>query len=205
MPAAAEAAGRALTALAETVGAAAGEGDLLSRALAGFDAANRAVLDMRVGAGTTLVAALVSGGEARVLHAGDSMAIVTGQRGRVRLQIVAHSPTGYGVEAGLLTEHEALRHEERSTILNVVGSEDMRVEIGQPVRLAARDTLLLASDGLCDNLMVDEIVDMVRAGPLGAALDALAGRAVERMASGGEIGHPDDLTMLAYRPTSIGG
>ncbi len=203
MPAAAEAAARALDALGDAVADAPDSGDLLSRALAGFDAANRAVRDLRVGAGATLVAAIVAGGDARVLHAGDSMALVTGQRGRVRLQIIPHSPTGYGVEAGLLTEHEALTHEERSTILNLVGAENMRVEIGHPIRLAPRDTLLLASDGLADNLFADEIVAAIRSGPLDRALDSLAALADDRMRSGGEIGHPDDLTLVAYRPTPL--
>ena len=33
------------------------------------------------------------------------------------------------------------------------------IDVGPPVRLAARDTLVVASDGLCDNLLVEEIVE----------------------------------------------
>ena len=51
-------------------------------------------------------------------------------------------------------------------LFNVIGSSDMRVEVGPALQLAARDTVLLASDGLFDNLYIDEIVDTIRRGPL---------------------------------------
>ena len=41
------------------------------------------------------------------------MILTTGQRGRLRMQTVSHSPVGFAIEYGLLDESEAMHHEER--------------------------------------------------------------------------------------------
>ena len=92
-------------------------------------------------------------------------------------------------------------------ISNVIGSEQMHVEMGPPIRMAARDTLVLASDGLLDNLLPSEIVELVRTGPLDRAVGQLAAVAQERMnatadAAGTTPSKPDDLTIIAFRPQS---
>ncbi len=84
----------------------------------------------------------------RCYHVGDSELLAVGQRGRIKQRVVPHSPTGFAVEAGLLDEDEAVRHDQRHVLFNVIGSLDMRVEVGPALELAARDTVLLASDGL---------------------------------------------------------
>jgi serine/threonine protein phosphatase PrpC len=117
--------------------------------------------------------------------------------------VVPHSPTGFAVEAGLLDENEAVQHEQRHVLFNVVGSADMRVEVGPAVQLALRDTVLLASDGLFDNLYIDEIVDTIRSGPLPAAADRLVERVRVRMhgeARTNQPCKPDDLTVVLFRP-----
>lgn len=204
MPTGDEAAARAIGALRDELRQARPDEDLTGAVLAGFDAANDAVLDLKTGAGTTLAALLIANGSARAFHAGDSMVLITGQRGHVRLNVIPHSPTGYGLEAGLMTEREALLHDERSTILNLVGSEQMRVEVSPPVKLSKRDTVLLASDGLSDNLLLEEIVAVSRTGRLDRALATLAERATARMHEPERgLGHADDLTIVAYRPTAV--
>ena len=100
--------------------------------------------------------------------------LLLGQRGRLKLQTVAHSPVGFAVESGLLDEAEAMHHAERHLVSNVLGVPDMRIEVGSQLRLAPRDTLLLASDGLSDNLRMDEIVALLRTGPLEVACERLA-------------------------------
>ncbi len=163
--------------------------------------ANRGIIKHNRGAATTLVVGEIAKGRVRSYHIGDSELINVGQRGRLKLRITPHSPTGFAVEAGLLDENEAVRHDERHLLFNAVGSADMSIEIGSPVKLGARDTVLLASDGLMDNLYVDEIVEIVRKGPLPDAADELVRRAVERMmqTSGDEPSKPDDLTVILFR------
>ena len=181
---------------------ASGKGRLRHALLDGIDAANREVMALGIGAGATLAAVLVEDDHARTVHVGDAFALHVGQRGRLKAATISHSPTGYAVEAGLLDEREALHHEERHLVLNHIGDVGLRIELGPPLRIASRDTLLVASDGLTDNLTQDEVVNIVRKGPLegaGRALSDLAGR---RMLTPepSQPSKPDDLTFVICRP-----
>ena len=165
--------------------------------------ANRQVLALGRGAATTLVVAQLNVTQLRSYHVGDSELVAVGQRGLVKQRVVPHSPTGFAVEAGLLDEDEAVQHDQRHVLFNVIGSPDMRVEVGPSLQLAVRDTVLLATDGLFDNLFIDEIVDTIRKGPLPAAADKLVERARERMrgeGAGDQPCKPDDLTIVLFRP-----
>lgn len=166
-----------------------------------FEDANARLLDQGVGAGTTLVVVEVRDGAARAYHAGDSGALLVGQRGRVRLQTIPHSPVGYGVAAGMLEPDDTHHHDERHLLSNCVGSRDMRVEIGAPVRMAARDTLLLATDGVLENIERRELIDQIRSGPLLRAATELQARLRRTMAGADPRlpAHPDDATALLFR------
>ena len=166
--------------------------------------ANRGIISHTRGAATTLVVAEIADNRIRSYHVGDSELISVGQRGRLKLRITPHSPTGFAVEAGLLDEDEAVQHDQRHLLFNVIGASDMRIEVGTPLKLDSRDTVLLASDGLMDNLYVDEIVEVIRKGPLTDAADELVRRAVERMTGSDGISpsKPDDLTVMLFRPRS---
>jgi serine/threonine protein phosphatase PrpC len=176
--------------------------DLLRGAiLNGIEAANQSVRELGTGAATTLALVEIQDRTIRPYHVGDSVILLTGQRGKLKLQTISHSPIGYAVEAGLMDEEAAIHHEERHVISNVIGSEQMRIEIGPPIDMCARDTLVLASDGLLDNLLPSEIVEFVRSGPLDRAVGDLVEEAQRRMASHDSAGpcKPDDLTVIAYR------
>lgn len=167
----------------------------------GFESANEEVLALALGAATTLTAVEFDGQFVRHFHVGDSLTLLTGQRGKIKMQSIPHSPVGYAVEAGLLDETDAMHHEERHVISNVIGSVDMRIEVGSAVELSRRDTLLLASDGLSDNLHTPEIVEYIRKGSLEIVTEHLARRARERMegAREGEPSKPDDMTFVIFR------
>jgi serine/threonine protein phosphatase PrpC len=167
----------------------------------GFEVANRAVLDLGIGAATTLAVVEVQGRRIRPYHVGDSLIVVVGQRGKIKLQSVPHSPVGYGIESGLLDETEAMYHEERHIVSNVIGTPDMRIEVGSTFELAPRDRLLIASDGLWDNLHMEEIVGTVRKGPLRRAARALVEQCDARMhePSKDTPSKPDDLTLILFR------
>lgn len=181
-------------------GADAGD-DLRAAILDGIERANRAVAALGTGAATTVAVLQIDGATIRPFHVGDSMILVAGQRGRVKHQSLAHGPTGYAVEAGLLDVDEALHHAHRHVVSNFVGSADMRIEIGPALSLAQRDTVLLASDGLSDNLYLDEIVERVRRGRLELAAEELAATAQARMAAptAKQPSHEDDLTFILFR------
>ena len=185
-----------------TTGAEAPPEELRGAILNGIEAANRLVRDLGCGAATTLALVEIQGRTIRPYHVGDSVILLTGQRGKLKLQTIPHSPIGYAVEAGLMNEEDAIHHESRHVISNVIGSDQMRIEIGPPIEMAARDTLVLASDGLLDNLLPNEIVELVRSGPLERAVSDLVEEAQRRMTSqvGAAPSKPDDLTVIAYRP-----
>jgi serine/threonine protein phosphatase PrpC len=169
--------------------------------LDGFESANEDVLALAIGAATTLTVVEFDGQLVRHYHVGDSMVFLTGQRGKVKLQSIPHSPVGYAVESGLLDETDAMHHEDRHVISNVIGSTDMRIEVGSAIKIAQRDTLVLASDGLSDNLHLYEIVECVRKGPLASVARELAIQVRERMESKreGKPSKPDDLTFVIFR------
>ena len=195
----------------QALAAAAGQGldangSLRPAVLDGFEAANQAVRALGAGAATTLIVVTLHHqpgmrAAARVYHAGDSMALILGNRGRVKHRTVSHSPVGYAEEAGLINERTALRHAERHLVSNALGSDQMKIEIGPSLELSALDTLVLGSDGLFDNLSTQAIVERARKGPLPLAGRRLADDCAARMRSQNGNGHgkPDDLTFILWR------
>lgn len=155
---------------------------------------------------TTLLVVEIQGGQLRTYNTGDSEAMLVGGRGKVKLRTVAHSPVGYQVAAGVLDEQEALHHDLRHYISNVVGAGEMRIDVGPSHTLAAHDTLVLGSDGLFDNLTREEIANTVRLGSLPDAADALVEIARRRMRAptDGEPSKPDDLSLVLFRPPGRG-
>jgi len=170
----------------------------------GIERANQRVQDGAAGAGTTLAVVELNDGAVRPYHIGDSVVLVVGGRGKIKLQTVAHSPVGYGIESGLLDEDDAMHHGERHVISNFIGTSEMRIDIGSPLELSQRDTVVLASDGLFDNLHVEEVAEIVRVGKLSRAVAVLVTTARQRMENSveGMPSKPDDLTIVAYRPSA---
>ncbi len=172
-------------------------GTLLVPALA---LANAAIMDLGVGAGTTLAAAEFGADAVRTHHVGDSMAALVDAEGLVKWRTVEHSPVGFALEAGLLTELEAMSHPDRHVISNMVGSTAMEVDRSDWFPWEPGDRLVLASDGLTDNMLTQEWVEMLCSGPPSLAGPALVDLASRRMQCGTEAvpGKSDDLTVLVY-------
>jgi len=202
LPAGKRASLTAVNTLAESLQLAMDKTTLLRTAiLNGIEAANSAVLELANGSATTMTVITLEGRLARSYQIGDSEAIVMGQRGLVKLQTTAHSPTGFAVEAGFLDQRDALHHEDRHIVSNFIGTTDMGIDVGAAVELDQNDTVLLASDGLMDNVHVDEIIEFVRKGPLQDAALAVVAQAEQRMknAAVGEPSKPDDLSLILFR------
>jgi len=207
LPAGRRAARLAVRSLEESLHAAMSETMLLRTAiLNGIEAANQAVLSLASGSATTMTVVTIEGLLARAYQVGDSKAMVVGQRGKIKLQTMAHSPTGFAMEAGFLDRKDALHHEERHLVSNFIGTTDMRIDMGAEVKLKPRDTVLLASDGLTDNLHAHEIVEIVRRGPLSAAIDSISSLARRRMSveSKHQPSKPDDLSVILFRKLYLG-
>ncbi len=175
--------------------------DLRDAIINGIENANRALGEQGAGAATTLAVVEVQDRTVRPYHVGDSQIMLFGQRGKIKLLTKSHSPVGYAVEAGVLDEEQAMHHEQRHVISNAVGSPEMYIEIGTAVEMAPRDTLVVATDGLFDNLHAEEIVQICRRGKLSKVGRDLLERCRTRMVEpkGGQPSKPDDLSFILYR------
>jgi len=202
LPAGKRASQTAVTTLDQSLQLAASDSALLRTAiLDGIEAANNAVLQLANGSATTLTVVTIEKNIARTYQIGDSEALITGQRGVVRAQTMPHSPTGFAVEAGFLNERDALHHAERHLVSNFIGTSDMRIDIGAAVELKLNDTVLVASDGLTDNIHMQEINELMRKGPLQKSLEEIVALALRRMTveSKNQPSKPDDLSVLLFR------
>jgi serine/threonine protein phosphatase PrpC len=202
LPAGSLASGLALQQLADSVAGRSGD-DQREAVLTGIETANTVVMADGQGGGTTLAVVSIDSDTMRAYCVGDSMVMVCGQRGKLKYQSVAHSPSpvGYAQRSGMLDEDEAMFHDERHLVSNIVGTVEMHVEVGPIVNLALHDTVVLGSDGLFDNLFTSEIIERIRSGPLEAAANRLLETCRERMASveDGRPHKPDDLAFILYR------
>jgi serine/threonine protein phosphatase PrpC len=161
--------------------------------------ADQKIRELSTGAATTLAIAEIFEGQLRTYHCGDSNILVCGSRGRIRRMTVGHNPTDMAVNAGWLEPEEALSHGERHFVSNILGSPPLRIEIGQRLPLLPRDTVLVASDGLFDNLVPVEIVEMIRKEPILNNLNKLVDATQARMTGQLEGSKPDDLSVIAWR------
>ncbi len=84
---------------------------------------------------------------------------------------------------------------------NFVGTNDMRIDIGPVVKLQPHDTVLLASDGLTDNIHIDDVVNIMRKGPLEKAIESMTHLAHHRMINESKLqpSKPDDLSVILFR------
>ena len=196
-----QAARLAIDSLTNHIAGAAAAGEPLRTAiLDGIEEANRQIIELKNGAGATLAVIQIENGEARPYHIGDAQIVMVGGRGKVKLLTTSHSPVGYAMEAGMLEEQEALDHEERHLVSNYLGSEAMHVEVGSVRSVSTRDGLLVASDGVLDNLLMDEITGFLKNGTAATAASKIAGVAMQRMqtATEGQPHKPDDLTLIVF-------
>ena len=128
--------------------------------------------------------------------------MIVGQRCVIKWRSTSDSLVGYLIESGAIDEHEAMMHEERHFVSNLVGSREMHIEVGPAIPMAIRDTVVLASDGLFDNLKMDEITSLVRIGKPLDRMNALIQLTDERMrgVSAHTPAKPDDLAVVLLTP-----
>lgn len=167
--------------------------------------ANEDLLQEIPRSGTTISCVVVDSPSMISCHAGDSTVLVVGSKGRVKLKVDNHSPVGISETLGLINEDDALHHPKRHYLNNMLGDPAVWFE-KRELTLDARDTIILASDGLWDNLYASEIVDIIRTGDLLQSAKVLAQTAILRMDEPDSVSpsKPDDLTFVLYRPDSTG-
>jgi len=162
---------------------------------------NQEIVDTGSGGGTTLALAELRGDQLRSYHAGDSVVMVLGKDGEVRHNTIQHSPIGYALEAGIVDEHEAMFHEDRHLIFNMLGTDEMHLEVSEPLTLHPEDTVLLTTDGVLDNLFLAEIVERVVDSPVAHAARSVMELTRLRMDGPreSEPHKPDDTALIIWR------
>ncbi|PRQ00518.1 PP2C family protein-serine/threonine phosphatase [Enhygromyxa salina] len=181
------------------------QADLRDSVMTAIERANTRLVARSPSPATTLVIATIFRGLLRCYTVGDSELMVVGQRGKLKLRTIPHSPTGYARESGLLDEAGALMHDERHLLSNVVGMPAMHVAATTGLSLAMRDTVMLGSDGVFDNLYHDEIIELIRAGEPYATAERVVANLAVRMAGASEDPEipckPDDVSFILFRRT----
>ena len=142
---------------------------------------------LRAGMGSTVVAAVVRGGEAWVAHVGDSRAYLW-QDGRLRPLTEDHSVAAEAMREGRLDPLAARSNPMRHMLTRVVGGANREPDVRGPIALDGSSALLLVSDGVC-GVLEDEQISAALAEHRGAA----AARAlIERVHAAGA---PDNIAI----------
>ena len=144
------------------------------------------------GMGTTVTAALLTGGRVTIGHVGDSRAYRI-RNGELEQLTDDHSLVGDLMRSGRLTPEEADAHPQRSVITRALGT-DPEVDVDTlAIEAEPGDLFLLCSDGLTTMVADDDILGILAAAPtLDDAARALVGAA---NTGGGE----DNVTVVLFR------
>lgn len=166
-----------------------------------LERSNELICRWKNNAGTTIAIAELLDNKIRTYHAGDSEILICGSKGKLCLKTTAHSPVGYSVESGLISEDDAMIHPDRHYISNYLGHRDMHICTGRFKEMKARDTLILATDGLFDNLTKSEVIKTIRSGSLEKAATELIIQAHTKMKDFENhiVSKPDDMTFILFR------
>ena len=149
--------------------------------------------DNLTGMGTTLVAAVLKrNGSGYVLNVGDSRAYLLHRRSLKQVSR-DHSLVAELLEAGIITEEQAVHHPQKNVITRALGSEPHVEADIFPVGLIPGDTLLLCSDGL-SNIVPEREMEAVLLDSESAesACRDLLELALSR-------GAPDNVTMIVWK------
>jgi PPM family protein phosphatase len=163
-----------------------------------IDQTNKELLAAGIGARTTLTLCEVVKNRARCYQVGDSAALICGQKGKLKYRSTAHSPVGYGIEAGLIDEKEALNHPDLHYISNLLGESEMKIEIGPEIELNPNDSIFLASDGIFDNFSQDQVIEFIRRGNMQEISARLLGE-IDRHIYQKEESKKDDISFILFK------
>ena len=112
------------------------------------------------GMGTTCVACLVDEKNLYVAHVGDSRCYLM-RNGEIQQVTEDHSLVNEQIQAGLITKEEAVNHKSKNVITRSLGyNKEVEVDV-QVLPLQVGDSVLLCSDGLCNLVQAEEMLQKV--------------------------------------------
>lgn len=141
--------------------------------------------------GTTIVGLAIADGAYRCFWAGDSRAYLLRNGELLRLSR-DHSLVQDMVDAGILTPHEAERHQNSNIIMRAVGvAKDLKLDVVGGDALPG-DQFLLASDGLTRVVDDEELMAEMIRNPPDRAADVLIELVLRR-------GAPDNVSLVIVK------
>ena len=144
------------------------------------------------GMGTTITAALVSGGSVAIGHVGDSRAYRL-REGKLEQLTEDHSLVADLVRSGRLSPEEADAHPQRSVITRALGT-DLEVDVDTfTVEAEADDVFVLCSDGLTTMVDDEDIARTV------ASADSLEHATKALVKAANRAGGEDNVTVVLFR------
>lgn len=129
-----------------------------------IEEANNNVREKYPKAYTTLAFAALFDNELRSYSVGDSEIQYFNSSGATLYNNIPQSPVGYAVEAGYLSQEEALDHKDRNIVNNLLGDEHLRIEVASKVLLKKGYSVLVGSDGIFDNISHEELAEIIGRG-----------------------------------------
>ena len=143
---------------------------------------------------TTCVACIVKNKIAYWCHVGDSRLYLI-RHGLVYKRTRDHSRVQRMIDAGLITEHQALTHPERNKIYSCLGGDQLpTISISEGTQLNPSDILLLCSDGFWGALTSAEIETRLTEDPFAVALPKLIQKSLDIAGA-----HGDNLSVVGLQ------
>lgn len=149
----------------------------------------------RKGMTTTLVAGVVGGGAAFLVHVGDSRCYLV-RDDELRQLTEDHSMVNELIRTGAMTEAEAATSRYKNVITRAVGLYPTVKTDTLFVELLPGDRLMLCSDGLTDMVSADDILQHMNEPALRASADQLIDAA---LAGGGR----DNISVIVIEPEAV--
>lgn len=146
------------------------------------------------GMGTTVVAVVVTGTKACIMHIGDSRAYLI-KKDNIRQITKDHSIVQMMLDNGQITPEQAKEHPRRHIITRAIGVEENADSEYDEVEMDEGDILLLCSDGLTNYAEDSDILRLVTQGDF----DGIADRLIE---FANQNGGGDNITAVAVTGNS---
>ena len=97
----------------------------------------------------------------KVCYIGDVKFVLLNQEYQIKWESRDHSVINDLTEQGIISKEEALAHSQRHIVTKALtGDETPQLEI-QKIPFVSGDRVIIASDGLWDNFMIDEVIGML--------------------------------------------
>ena len=160
-------------------------------AAANIEIFDRGAADLSLrGMGTTLVGAVIHGGEAHVVHVGDSRAYL--YRDGTLCQLTSdHSYVQDMVDQGKMTPEQARSDPRKHIITRALGvDESVQMDLDTVPFSEPGELLLLCSDGLTNMVETDEIQHLIETTPFVQLPETLVQAAISH-------GGADNITVVA--------